>query len=269
MAEEQVSVVTDVVLNPLLWYDLEFNREIDDPHDSLLRFLCPVVEDHDIAALKKRYFELQSASSPLSVVPAEPTILQRIVAPLHQARVDYVIANFLGTIALCGSVSEMLAILVWTMSDINIGKSPTDSEKEKLLFGSVFERLGQERRVNALLSMNLINDAMKSDFDLVRSVRRPYLHLYSSETTEIKDHAKASYAAAVRLASAIIGHKLSEGRFEMNAKLMKFLQEQGIVRRASRQPAEEESERELPNGEELNDDNPQGKSETGSDDTSS
>ena len=170
MSDQKVTISTDVVLNPLSWFDLEFREGIvagqdRDQYESLLRFICPLSAGRTREDLERRYFELAEASAPLSVVPAEPNIQDRIISPLHQARVSYVLGNFVGTIALCGSVAEMLAILIWVISEVSIAGKPIDDQTETKVFGRPFEKLGQERRVSVLFGMGLIGENPKLDFD--------------------------------------------------------------------------------------------------------
>jgi hypothetical protein len=51
-------------------------------------------------------------------------------------------------------------------------------QSERAVFGSEFERLGQERRVRVLSSFSLIDSLAEGRFNTIRETRRGYLHLW-------------------------------------------------------------------------------------------
>ena len=136
MSDNEATYVTNATLNPLRWFQVELAAETEEvPTDSLLGFLAWPGASHDQQSFKKRYMELQEESAALSAAPAEANILNRIVYPLRQARASYVLGNFLGTIALVGSVPEMLAVLLYQITDVSLAGRPLDPTRQRLLFG--------------------------------------------------------------------------------------------------------------------------------------
>ena len=60
-------------------------------------------------------------------MPAEPTLLEKLVWPLRHAKGSYALGTHLGCIALCGMVGEMVAILLWDISKVALqGHTMTD-----------------------------------------------------------------------------------------------------------------------------------------------
>ena len=68
-------------------------------------------------SLIKRYKEISKEKVRFFAAPAEERILNKLVWPLRNAKASYMVGNYLGTIALCGMVSEMVAILLFDISD--------------------------------------------------------------------------------------------------------------------------------------------------------
>jgi hypothetical protein len=97
---------------------------------------------------------------------------------------------------------------------------------ETLLFGSKFEKLGQERRVAVLAAYGVIDDKTKSDFDKIRQIRRRYLHLWSEDHDRLPTDGVQSFHAAVSLVVTAIGQDVDKrtGRFVLTPRLMRYLQ---------------------------------------------
>ena len=76
-------------------------------------------------------------------------------------------------------VSEMTAILMYEVRGFQINGKPSDEQTQRRVFGSTVEKLGQERRVELLFGIGLITDAERTNFSVVREIRRNYLHLLS------------------------------------------------------------------------------------------
>ena len=140
-------------------------------------------------------------------------MVDKLVAPLRHAKSSYMVGNYLGTIALCGMVAEMLAILLWDLAGAELGGKPMTVKDEDALFGSAFERLGQDRRVRVLDAYGQISVPVKADFDLLRSVRRKYLHLWSQDHDRLPADAIEVYRACLRLVAAVrLHHHRSDGQ---------------------------------------------------------
>ena len=140
--------------------------------ESVLDFLCTPGVDSDVTALVRRCREISTEPEPLFAAPADERILDKLVWPLLHAKGSYILGNYLGTISLCGMVSEMLAILIFEVAEPEINGARMTEAAQRELFGSSFEKLGQERRVSILHAYGLIDDALKTSFDRIRTTRR-------------------------------------------------------------------------------------------------
>lgn len=79
------------------------------------------------------------------------------------------------------------------------------NEDEAALFGSSFEKLGQDRRVRVLTAYGLVAPPVVQMFDTIRLTRRKYLHLWSQDHARLADDVVSCYHAAVGLVVSVIG----------------------------------------------------------------
>jgi hypothetical protein len=198
--------------------------------ESTLSFLCTPGLRSDVDGIVDRYREMGQVPVQLAVVPAEQRLLDKLIWPLRHARGSYCVGNFLGVIALCGSVAEMLAILVWDLSEPTLnGRRMTKADEKALLGGGGFERLGQERRVEVLTAYGLIPPEAKTDFSTVREVRRRYLHLWSQDHEALPADAIRVFQATVRLVAVVLGQEFQQGKIVLSPRLAKYLERQGTA----------------------------------------
>ena len=173
--------VLPVWVNPLQCMEIDLERESSPPPgaDRILDYLFAPEATRTVNAFVRRYREIAEAPGELTVAPNEPMILEKLVWPLRHANGSYALANYLGCIALCGMVGEMVAVLLWDISKVPLRERLMTEAEQKALFGNSFEKLGQERRTEVLHSLTVINDDAKAAFDALRTIRRRYLHLLS------------------------------------------------------------------------------------------
>jgi hypothetical protein len=225
--------------------------EIDEPWataikanpsvESVLRFLCPPESPFDLPTLVTRYREISTEDVRLSIVPNEERITDKLVAPLRHAKASYMVGNFLATLALCGMVAEMLALLLWEMAEVTINGRPVNTKEEENLFGRTFEKLGQDRRVKVLLTYSLISDRVRDDLERIRKIRNKYLHLWSQDHRELPKDAVAVFRAVVRVTVAVVGQDIVDGKFVLKPELLRYLQRHGRVQAIDDSSATESS----------------------------
>lgn len=149
--------------------------------------------------------------------------------PLRHAKGNYALANYLGCIALCGMVGEMVAILQWDISKVTLQGHPMTDTEQKAVFGRTFEKLGQERRADVLHSLKLIDDKILEAFNRLRGLRNKYLHFLSQPHTELSVDARQAYGCALTLVSYVLGQTFVDGSVVLRPELMAYLAEKGIV----------------------------------------
>jgi hypothetical protein len=219
-------------INPLAFLDVDGppapNLPAQPSPETVLGFICPPGTSSDVAALVQRYKEISSEPVVLAIVPAEQRILDKLVWPLRHAKASYMVGNYLAVIALAGMVAEMVALLRWEVAEISLNGRPMTGNDEKALFGTTFERLGQERRLQVLAAYGLIDAAAKGRFETIKETRRGYLHLWSQDHDSLPRDAIKSYHAAVALVATTIGQEFRDGKIVINQPLVKYLERQGV-----------------------------------------
>jgi hypothetical protein len=195
--------------------------------ESILRFASAQGADADLDSLVARYKEISTEPVRLFATPVDERLDDKLVGPLRSAKASYMLGSYVATIALCGLVAEMLALLMWEMSAVTLNGDPITPEAERSLFGSSFERLGQERRIGVLKAYRLIDDATVADLGLIRDRRRKYLHLWSHDHTEAPADAVACFHSAVRATARVVGQEINDGKILLAPQMLAYLKKQG------------------------------------------
>ena len=175
MSERYVSV--PFFINPLKFppwelgfFSPQWSEESAMGH--LLAFLCPHEMSFDMSACRKRYLEASEKDNDVFLFPEEPELKENVFGPLRQAKANYVLGNYAGSISLCGIVAEKVALLVYNMN------TPDESERAQ------FERMGQKSRVETLKTEALIDSESKKDFSDIPSLPTSLIHRLPLELVE-------------------------------------------------------------------------------------
>jgi hypothetical protein len=221
-----------VVINPLAFL------EVDEPSASMkgtsvsaedvLRFLCTPLAPLDVGDLTERYKRISVEEPRLFAAPAEVRLLERLIWPLRQAKGSFMVGNFLGTISLCGMVGEMAAILIFDLAEVRVNNVVADATRQKALFGSTFERLNQDRRVEVLRGHGLIDDKLREAFDSIRTRRRRYLHLWSEDHAALEKDAVECFKAAVLIVVSALGFDVKDGTLIFRPQVFQYLRKHGV-----------------------------------------
>jgi hypothetical protein len=221
-----------VVINPLAFL------EVDEPWASMkgqsvtaedvLQFLCNPLNPLDLQALTQRYKRISVEDPRLFAAPAEVRLLERLIWPLRQAKGSFMVGNFLGTISLCGMVGEMAAILIFDLAEVRVNSVVADEARQKALFGSSFERLNQDRRVEVLRGNGLIDGRLKEAFDSIRTRRRRYLHLWSEDHAALEKDAIECFKAAVLIVVSALGFDVKDGKLIFRPQVFEYLKKHGV-----------------------------------------
>lgn len=235
---EKDQVKTFVIsINPLTFHNIDeafakTGYHHDPSPEALLKNMCPPGADTSLETMKVRYKEItESETVKLLYAPVEePRILDRMIWPLRYAKTCYIIGNYTGTIALCGMVAEMVAILTFEMSEIKFNNQPMSEEVQGKIFGRTFEKLGQYQRINVLEGFGFIGEELKQQFETIRLKRKKYLHLWSEEQENVEEDARTVFGAAVHLVAKTIGQEIVDRRMlKLNPAFEKYLDKQGLI----------------------------------------
>jgi hypothetical protein len=194
---------------------------VDAP--QLLAYLFAPEADGTIDAFVARYREVAFIPSAFPFAPAEPTILEKLVWPLRHAVGSYCLANYLGCVALCGMVGEMVALLLWEISPYPRANPAMGDREQRQLFGRTFEQLGQERRMDVLRAFRLIDDEIRAAFEVLRTTRNRYLHLLSVPHDSLAADARTALEATRKVVASVLGLSIKDGAVGVRPDLMAYL----------------------------------------------
>lgn len=190
--------------------------------------------------VRERTKALAAHDHELNAVPRESLLLHRIVWPLRAAKQSFILGNFLGCIALCGTISEMLAILRFEVST----HAQSTSGSQKRLYGNRFDRLGQSRRLDVLSEHELYEPEQVHLAREIKKIRDRYLHALDAPFETSEDDAVEIYGATVQLVDAMIAVRGSSppGSVAPGSHLIQYLRDQGVLRLADSAASRDEDE---------------------------
>jgi hypothetical protein len=195
---------------------------------QLLDYLFAPEGDRGCGTFVTRYREI-ACDDTLFLAPFEKNLLQKLVWPLRHAKGSYALGNFLGCIALCGMVGEMVAILLWDISKVRLREKPWNEAAQIAIFGSTFEKLSQDRRTKVLCAVGVIKDEATVAFDGLRRIRRKYLHFFSQSHEQAASDARRAYQHASKLVETVLGAHVEGGAVILRQDLVTYLTERGII----------------------------------------
>jgi hypothetical protein len=189
---------------------------------NFLEFLCVTeTPDQIVDRYKKITSDVQHHK--LAILLAERNIRTKISLSMKAAVGCYVAANYLGTVAICGMICEMLAILEYELAD----NKPKPNEEK--LFGSSFEKLRQGRRIDVLRGLNVIDDEQDTLFRVPMSIRNRYLHRFSQSHEPIAEEALQAWSATPDLVLRTLKLRPSNGKIVISSKLSRYLRKHGSM----------------------------------------
>ena len=134
----------EVLLNPVTFLEADegwiFGREGEAPSpDEVLKFLCSPEVKSETKNLVRRYRDISGTEGKrLLVAPADHDILTKLVTPLRHGITSYMLGNYLGTIALCGAICEMLAIFWYDLARVKTPQGVMERKTQELMYGRSF-----------------------------------------------------------------------------------------------------------------------------------
>jgi len=224
----------EVFLNPL-------DLAIGDVPDGALQFMCTPGVAPDAASLRARYQEVDAVQPPFLALPTDERILSQLVWPLRHAKASYVVGNYLGAIALAGTVAEMSAILTFDLVGFSFNQKLLTAAAQKHFFGRSFARLGQERRLEILKALGVPAEAL-AEYEQIRSIRNAHLHVVPiMDEAALAGDARTVFRAAVTVVARTIGPGVKDGKFVFTPQMARYLDRMGRVTRSEDAAAGEES----------------------------
>jgi len=115
-------------------------------------------------------------------------------------------------------------IFLFELAAIQATGKPLSTKQQKQIFGCTFEKLGQEKRIQALREAKFLGEQLVKDADSVRKIRRQYLHFLSKSYSRIKKDAEDAYKASFRVVKSLVDLPISnEGKVLIPEHLTNYL----------------------------------------------
>jgi hypothetical protein len=212
----------NVYVNPLKFLELDEPlaslRNVPLTHEAVVHYLCPDAPS-DLGSIAARYREV-SQEQGLFAAPAEFRLLWRFIWPLRHAKGAYMLGDYLGTIALCGMIAEMVTILLFEI------EPPTTTATAI----KRFEHLRQVDRVATLAKSGIVDSAAVARFDSIRLARNRYLHALSADSSDIERDARLLFLETAAVVQVALGVTIQEGgTLGLNPKLLAHLKQRGFL----------------------------------------
>lgn len=170
-----------------------------------------------------RYLETTNSNLYMGIVPHTDTIADRLIDPLTCAKREYCLGEYISTIALCGIVGEMIALMIWKMNDVKLNTKQIDDKSEINIFGKSFEELDQYRRINILFEFKFITEKQRKLLDELRIIRTPHLHRWKKGEIDLKANALKAYSISFSLFKEIANISYTADKVTMNPLLLNFI----------------------------------------------
>lgn len=222
--DEQKTFLTKGYVNPL-YFPLPEDRS---KHETIaINFFDFVLQEGNRSKRLKHFIErhdkVSGVSQKLKFIPSTSDITEKIIFPLKHAYADFLVGNFLGTIALSGMISEMIAILQFELNRFQIqGRDMTEADQAKL-FGSKFEKLGQERRIKILEAYGVISNKLYEGMIEIKDVRRKYLHFWSHSHSNLEEDSLRVLSSAVDITMETFLQEFEDGGIKMKPELISYI----------------------------------------------
>jgi len=208
--------------------------EVDEPWASLiksdltlevvLRYLTSPDLESNLESIVQRYKQISIENPRISISPDNRNILKKIIWPLKQAKGSYILGNYIGTISLCGFVSEMIALMVFDITDKKVNNHDLDKVLQRELFGSEFEKLGQDRRIEILKVYGIISKETYELYKEIKNIRRKYIHFWSSKLEGIEKDSIKCFVNTVKIVIDGLGLSIENGQVKLRDELLRMLE---------------------------------------------
>lgn len=218
-------ITFDLILRPLYYpvFEKLKHSSRDIIAQEILNALCTNPEQATPSNIAKRYQEIIDNAELLLAAPEFQPIVEKIIWPLKSAIASYLLENYLGTISLCGLIAEIVTVLHFEISRIDLNGQPLDKPLQDKLFGQNFEKLPQERRLKILYGCNILQKEAYDRFLRIKEIRNRYLHLLSIDYMKIAADAVEIFNATLRTVDTLLDLQIVDHRLVVNPKLIEYM----------------------------------------------
>lgn len=223
-------VLVQGYINPLAFFAVEEPWTQLPNHNSvseedLRRFLVQPRLDSSLDAIVRRYLEI-SQEGPNRIIMAPTGVLQQLIWPLRYAKGSYALGNYLGALALCGTVCEMSTVFMFECYNLYWG--PRNKGKiikpqyAKWFAEGRFIKERQVDRVKFLTTLGLVTPEIRPLLDQVRQARARHLHI-EPDSESIASDAVTAYLNTVRVVTYALGLAIKDGKVALRPEVYAWI----------------------------------------------
>lgn len=198
----------------------------DHSGDFEYRMICHVLElpaEHLPREVLDRYVEVSGKESYTAIFPHTDKLFERFLVPFKSAKRTYCLGEYLACIELSAHLGEMLALLLWEITPVSLNGKLVDAQMEKSIWGSEFEKMGQEKRIDLLKVFGAISNEEEQLLDFLRATRRKYFHFWNASTEHIKDDALECFLNVAALVQKVLKIEYENDVVKLNPLLEAYL----------------------------------------------
>lgn len=199
----------------------------DHTGDIEYRMMRQVLElplEHLPQEVLERYVEVSSKESYIAIFPHTDKLFDRFLFPFKSAKRLYCLGEYLATIEVSAHLGEMLALLLWQITPITMDGKRIEADMEKAIWGTEFEKMGQEKRINLLKVFGAVSEQDAQNLDFLRATRRKYFHFWSASISGIKEDALNCFLKVAMLVKNVLQISYVEGALAINPLLHAYLE---------------------------------------------
>jgi hypothetical protein len=190
----------------------------------MIQHVLEVPPQHLPRTVLERYVKVSAAETYTAIFPHTSKLFERFLVPFKSAKRMYCLGEFLACVELSAHLGEMLALLLWQITPVTLNGKPMDAAAEKALWGSEFEKLGQERRINVLQAFSAVSTDDVRDLDYLRATRRKHFHFWSTDTDTLPEDAFQCFLRIAALVRSVLQIEYDQGSVKLNPLLVAYLE---------------------------------------------
>lgn len=191
----------------------------------MIRHVIQQPPEHSSRDVLERYVEVSGQETYTAIFPHTNKLFDRFLIPFKSAKRMYCLGEYLACIELSAHLGEMLALLLWQITPITLNGTLMGPALEKSLWGSEFEKMGQEKRIDVLNALAAVNDGDAQLLDFLRTTRRKYFHFWSTGTEKIRDDALHCFLKLSTLVRNVLKIEYENGSVKLNPLLAAYLEQ--------------------------------------------
>ena len=192
----------------------------------MLRHVLDLPPEHVGRPVLERYVKVSAAENYTAIFPHTNKLFGRFLHPFKSAKRMYCLGEYLASIELSAHLGEMLALLLWQITPVTLNGKPMDAVAEKAVWGSEFERLGQEKRIHLLQVFDAVSSDDAKHLDFLRATRRKYFHFWSTDTETLPEDALECFLRLSSLVRNVLQIEYDNGSVKLNPLLSAYLEKQ-------------------------------------------